>query len=145
MSRPRVLRKFFARPLPATTRRSAPRARRFSLEPLEQRALLTAYLVNTSADVVGVDGVVSLREAIEASSTNLAVGVCVGAAGVIGHVPSGVDWTVFWIGAAASVPGALVGARLTGRLGAAQLMRAIAVVLLIAGVSMLADAVVQAT
>jgi uncharacterized protein len=65
-------------------------------------------------------------------------------AGVIGHVPSGVDWKVFWIGAAASVPGALLGARLTGRLGAAQLMRAIAVVLLIAGVSMLVQAAVQA-
>jgi uncharacterized protein len=79
-----------------------------------------------------------------AVGTNLAVGVCVGMAGVIGHVPSGVDWKVFWIGAAASVPGALLGARLTGRLGAAQLMRAIAVVLLIAGVSMLVQAAVQA-
>jgi hypothetical protein len=35
---------------------------------------LTAYLVDTSADVVGVDGVVSLREAIEAANTNAAVG-----------------------------------------------------------------------
>ena len=62
--------------------------------------------------------------------------------GLVGHLASGVDWTAFWIGAAASVPGALLGARLTGRLAPAQLMRAIAVVLLIAGVSMLVQAFV---
>ena len=51
-----------------------------------------------------------------AVGTNLTVGVCVGAAGVIGHTPEGVDWDLLGIGAAASVPGALLGARLTGRL-----------------------------
>ena len=77
-----------------------------------------------------------------AVGTNMTVGVCVGVAGLVGHLASGVDWTAFWIGAAASVPGAILGARLTGRLAAAQLMRAIAVVLLIAGVSMLVQAFV---
>jgi len=76
-----------------------------------------------------------------AVGTNMAVGVCVGVAGVVGHLSSGVDWTVFWVGAAASIPGALLGARLTGRLSPAQLMRAIAVVLLVAGVAMLVQAV----
>ena len=77
-----------------------------------------------------------------AVGTNMTVGVCVGVAGLVGHLASGVDWTAFWIGAAASVPGALLGARMTGRLAPAQLMRAIAVVLLIAGVSMLVQAFV---
>jgi uncharacterized membrane protein YfcA len=44
------------------------------------------------------------------------------------------------VGAAASIPGALLGARLTGRLSEAQLIRAIAIVLIVAG----AAAVVQA-
>jgi uncharacterized membrane protein YfcA len=76
-----------------------------------------------------------------AVGTNMTVGVCVGAAGLMGHVSGGVDWTAFWIGAVASVPGALLGARMTGRLEPAQLMRAIAVVLLVAGVAMLVQAV----
>jgi uncharacterized protein len=68
-----------------------------------------------------------------AVGTNLAVGVCVGAAGVLGHTPEGVDWDLLGIGAAASVPGALLGARLTGRLSERQLLQAIGAVLLVAG------------
>jgi uncharacterized membrane protein YfcA len=77
-----------------------------------------------------------------AVGTNMTVGVCVGAAGLVGHLPGGVDWTAFWVGAAASIPGALLGARLTGRLEPAQLMRAIAAVLLVAGAAMLVQSVV---
>jgi uncharacterized membrane protein YfcA len=68
-----------------------------------------------------------------AVGTNLAVGFWVGVAGVVGHLPSGVDWTVFAIGAAASIPGALLGARLTGRLSERQLLRAIGAMLVVAG------------
>ena len=68
-----------------------------------------------------------------AVGTNLAVGVCVGIAGVIGHTPDGVDWDLFAIGSAASVPGALLGARLTGRLSERQLLRAIGAMLVVAG------------
>jgi uncharacterized membrane protein YfcA len=77
-----------------------------------------------------------------AVGTNMAVGVCVGVAGVLGHLAGGVDWTVFWIGAAASIPGALLGARLTGLLSPRMLMRAIAAVLVVAGVTMLVQALV---
>jgi uncharacterized protein len=77
-----------------------------------------------------------------AVGTNLAVGVCVGAAGVIGHTPDGVDWELLAIGAAASVPGALLGARLTGRLSERQLLRAIGVVLVVAGSATVLQAVV---
>ena len=44
-----------------------------------------------------------------AVGTNVTVGVLVGAAGVVGHAPSGVDWDLLGIGAAASIPGALLG------------------------------------
>jgi uncharacterized membrane protein YfcA len=75
-----------------------------------------------------------------AVGTNLAVGVCVGAAGVIGHTPEGVDWDLLAIGAAASVPGALIGARLTGRLSERQLLQAIGAVLVVTGCATLAQA-----
>jgi uncharacterized membrane protein YfcA len=70
-----------------------------------------------------------------AAGTNVAVGFWVGVAGALGHLPSTApDWTVAAVGSAASIPGALLGARLTGRLDEPQLVRAIAVVLLAAGV-----------
>ncbi|MET0510596.1 MAG: sulfite exporter TauE/SafE family protein [Thermoleophilaceae bacterium] len=80
--------------------------------------------------------------AARAVGTNLAVGVCVGIAGVIGHTPDGVDWDLLAIGSAASVPGALLGARLTGRLSERQLLRAIGAMLVIAGVATVVQALV---
>jgi uncharacterized membrane protein YfcA len=69
-----------------------------------------------------------------AVGTNLAVGVLVGVAGLIGHLPNAApDLDLLLLGAAASIPGALLGARLTGRLSEEQLVRAIAVVLIVAG------------
>jgi len=68
-----------------------------------------------------------------AVGTNVAVGFCVGLAGVVGHLPGGVDWTLLLVGAAASVPGAVLGARLTGRLSEARLVQAIGAVLVVAG------------
>ena len=55
------------------------------------------------------------------------------AAGLLGHVPNGVDWTLLAVGGAASVPGALLGARSTGRLSTRNLLRAIGIILLISG------------
>jgi uncharacterized membrane protein YfcA len=75
-----------------------------------------------------------------AVGTNLAVGFWVGVAGVAGHLPGGVDWTALGAGAAASVPGALVGARLTGRMSERQLLRAIGAVLVVAGTATVAQA-----
>jgi len=77
-----------------------------------------------------------------AVGTNLSVGVCVGIAGVIGHTPGGVDWDLLAIGSAASVPGALLGARLTGRLSERQLLRAIGAVLVVAGATTALQALV---
>ena len=75
-----------------------------------------------------------------AVGTNLTVGLCVGVAGALGHLPSAApDWRIAAVGAAASIPGALVGARLTGRLSELALVRAIAAVLLVAAVAMVAQ------
>ena len=68
-----------------------------------------------------------------AVGTNITVGVLVGVAGLVGHLPSeGPDVTALAVGAAASIPGALLGSRLTGRLSEPQLIRAIGVILLVA-------------
>jgi uncharacterized protein len=75
-----------------------------------------------------------------AVGTNLVVGFFVGLAGVVGHTPGGVDWTLLAVGAAASIPGALLGAQLTGRLPEEQLRRAIAAVLVVAGCAAVAEA-----
>jgi uncharacterized membrane protein YfcA len=61
------------------------------------------------------------------------VGVVVSAAGLLGHLPSAPpDLDILAVGSAASVPGALLGARLTGRLSEAELVRAIGAVLIVA-------------
>lgn len=76
-----------------------------------------------------------------AAGTNLLVGVFVGIAGLIGHLPSAApDLGLVLIGSAASIPGALLGARLTGRLSEEQLIKAIGVVLVIAGTAAAAQA-----
>jgi uncharacterized protein len=77
-----------------------------------------------------------------AVGTNVSVGFCVGVAGVIGHAPEGVDWDLLLIGSAASIPGALIGSRLTGRLSESQLLRAIGAVLVVAGLATALQAVV---
>lgn len=76
-----------------------------------------------------------------AVGTNLTVGLLVGIAGALGHLPSAPpDLEALALGAAASVPGALVGSRLTGRLSERQLVRAIAAILLAAGATMAVQA-----
>lgn len=78
-----------------------------------------------------------------AVGTNLTVGVVVGMAGLLGHLPTAApDWGLLAVGAAASVPGALLGARLTGRLSEVQLVRAIGVALLVAGTAAAAQAII---
>ncbi len=65
--------------------------------------------------------------------TNLVVGFALGVAGVVGHLQGGVDWTLLVIGSAASIPGAISGSRLTGKLSERQLLTAIGVVLVAVG------------
>jgi uncharacterized protein len=76
-----------------------------------------------------------------AVGTNSAVGVCLGVAGVIGHLPSATpDWDLLAVGALASVPGAVLGARLVGRLSEERLIDAIGAVLVIAATGLLVQA-----
>jgi uncharacterized protein len=97
--------------------------------------ILGSLRIGTLLRFVGAD-------AFRAVGTNVAVGFCLGVAGVLGHLSGGVDWTLLGIGAAASVPGAILGARLTGRLDERQLLRAVGLVLLVAGTSLLIQAAV---
>ena len=76
-------------------------------------------------------------DAFRAVGTNVAVGFCLGVAGVLGHLAGGVDWSLLAVGSAASIPGALLGARLTGRLSEGQLLRAIGAMLVVAGAATL--------
>jgi uncharacterized membrane protein YfcA len=81
-------------------------------------------------------------DAFRAVGTNAAVGFCLGAAGVVGHLSGGVDWTLLAVGAASSIPGSMVGARLTGRLDERQLLRAIGLALLVAGGALIGQGLV---
>jgi len=76
-----------------------------------------------------------------AVGTNVAVGFFVGVAGALGHLPNAApDLAPILVGGAASIPGALLGSRFTGRLSEAQLIRAIGAVLLVAAASMVVEA-----
>jgi len=76
-----------------------------------------------------------------AVGTNVTVGFCVGVAGALAHVhDASPDWGLLALGSAASVPGALLGSRLTGRLSPDTLVRAIAVILLVVAAAVAVEA-----
>ena len=79
-----------------------------------------------------------------AVGTNVSIGFFVGVAGALGHLPNAApDLAPILVGGAASIPGALLGSRLTGRLSERQLIHAIGWVLLVAAASMVAEAIVR--
>jgi uncharacterized membrane protein YfcA len=78
-----------------------------------------------------------------AVGTNSAAGVVVAVGGLIGHLSTGIDWALVAVGGAASIPGALLGARVVGRLSERQLLRAIAVICTIAGLAMIGAGIVD--
>ena len=71
-----------------------------------------------------------------AVGTNAATGVVVGIGGLIGHLAGGVDWALLGAGCVGAVPGAYLGAHLTGRLDDRALLRAISIILVVAGLSL---------
>jgi uncharacterized membrane protein YfcA len=120
--------------------------RRAAPAPRKQPDLLAAVVAGAVIGAIG--GLVGLilgtlrvpalirwvgEEPARAVGTNLVVGVAVGAAGLLGHLPGGIDWTLLAVGAAASIPGALLGSRYTSRLSARTLLRAIGVILVVSG------------
>jgi uncharacterized membrane protein YfcA len=127
--------------------RSKPDGRQASFGGFNARAAIwTGALIGVLGGFVGlILGALRLpallrfvgADPFRAVGTNAAVGFCLGVAGVFGHLPGGVDWTLLGVGAATSVPGAIVGARLTGRLDERQLFRAVGLVLLVAGTAMI--------
>jgi uncharacterized membrane protein YfcA len=78
-----------------------------------------------------------------AIGTNAAVGVVVGVGGLVGHLPSGIDWDLLAVGAAGGVPGAYLGSKLTGRLDERTLLRAMAAILVVSGLALLVQAAVE--
>jgi uncharacterized protein len=71
-----------------------------------------------------------------AVGTNAATGVAVAIGGVIGHLTAGFDWDLLAAGAAGAIPGAWLGASMTGRLDDRALLRVVAAILVVAGVSL---------
>src|SRR5262245_9608840 len=64
-----------SRSLAASKRLHASRkSRRLFIEPLENRSLLATLVVTGTGDTIAADGIVTLREALTAASTNLASG-----------------------------------------------------------------------
>jgi uncharacterized membrane protein YfcA len=81
------------------------------------------------------------EEPARAVGTNAAIGTCLGIAGVVGHLPTAApDWDLLAVGAASSIPGALVGSRLTGRLSPERLVQLIGIALLVAGTALVVQA-----
>ncbi|MBN1591182.1 MAG: hypothetical protein JW888_16840 [Pirellulales bacterium] len=58
----------------SSSQRKDPFHHRLRVEPLEDRRMLTVFTVNSLADVVDVDQMITLREALEAANTNAPVG-----------------------------------------------------------------------
>jgi uncharacterized protein len=123
-----------------------PKRRRAAVEPRAEpdirAAVVSGALIGALGGLIGlILGALRLptlirwvgEEPVRAIGTNLVVGIAVGAAGLVGHLPGGIDWTLLWVGAAGSAPGALLGSRLTGRLSTAALLRAVGLILLVAG------------
>ena len=108
---------------PAAARRCRPPAPSADLRAAVLSGLVIGVLGGLIGLILGTLRVPALirwvgEDHLRAIGTNLVVGVAVGAAGLLGHLPAGVDWTLLWVGAGASIPGALIGSRLTGRLSA---------------------------
>jgi uncharacterized protein len=71
-------------------------------------------------------------DAYRAVGTNLVVGFALGAAGFAAHAARGeVEWDLLAAGLAGALPGAWLGARVTGRLSEGALRRAIGIALLL--------------
>lgn len=82
------------------------------------------------------------QDAAKIAATNVGVGFLVSVAGTIGHLPNATpDVGLVVAGCIGAIPGGVIGARLTGRLDEKRLIRFIGVVLLIAAVGTVYEAI----
>lgn len=130
-----------------------PTAEDGSSPPTRTELLLNAALIGFGVGVLGgfvglILGSLRLPAMVRwigigpyaAVGTNAAVGAVVGVGGLLGHLPSGIDWAILAVGAPFAMIAAYLGAQFTGRLSEPKLLRAMAAVLVISGLSMLAQA-----
>lgn len=115
----------------------------------KRTALAIAFVVGVLGGLVGlILGSLRLPAMVRwlgitprnAVGTNAATGAVVGIGGLIGHFSGGVDWGILGAGTAGAVPGAILGARMVGRLDDRQLLRAISVILAVAGIALAVEA-----
>jgi uncharacterized protein len=115
-------------------------------------AILIAFAVGVLGGLVGlILGTLRLPAMVRwlgtapkaAVGTNAATGVVVGIGGLIGHIAGGVDWNLLAAGCVGAVPGAYLGAHLTGRLDDETLLKTIAAILVVAGTSLALQAVLR--
>jgi uncharacterized membrane protein YfcA len=124
------------------------------VEPTRRSLFLNAALIGLGVGLLGglvglILGSMRLPAMVKwagvsphaAVGTNAAVGAVVGVGGLLGHLPSGIDWDILAVGAAAAIPAAWLGARFTGRLDEVQLLRAMAAVLIVSGLAMAGQAI----
>jgi len=113
-------------------------------------ALTIAFAVGVLGGLVGlILGTLRLPAMVKwlgtspkaAVGTNAAVGTLVGLGGLLGHLNSGVDWVLLYAGALGAIPGAWLGAQLTGKLDDEALLRAVAAILVVAGLVLAGEAV----
>ena len=77
-----------------------------------------------------------------AAGTNLVIGFMLGLAAFVTHVATlDVDWPLLGVGLAGAIPGAWLGARMTGRMSETVLRNALGVALVVVGVAFAVEAV----
>jgi uncharacterized protein len=122
-----------------------PPSRRAAVAGGRRVAIAIAFAVGVLGGLVGlILGTLRLPAMVRwlgtspkgAVGTNAATGVVVGVGGLIGHLAGGVDWGLLGAGCLGAVPGAYLGAQLTGRLDDRALLRTISGILVIAGLSL---------
>jgi len=120
-----------------------------AVEPRFGPAVVFGFLIGVIGGALGVIlgtlRVPALLRAVgltphRAVGTNLVVGFALGAFGFVAHASLGeVDWPILGAGLAGGVPGAFLGARVTGRLSEEAVKRALGIALLVIAASFVVE------
>jgi uncharacterized membrane protein YfcA len=106
-------------------------------------AVTIAFAVGVLGGLVGlILGTLRLPAMAKAAvGTNAATGVVVGVGGLLGHLAGGIDWELLAAGCAGAVPGAYLGAHLTGGLDDPAFVQGFSIILVVAGLALAVQAV----